>query len=80
MDQGNNELLDTEEAARFLGIARNTLEVWRSAGRYALPFVRVGRRIKYRRADLDTWLASRTACQTSGPSEQPPRKLIRPRG
>lgn len=54
------ELFDTEPAAEYLGIEKHTLEIWRSTGRYGLPFVRVGRRIKYRRADLDAWLASRT--------------------
>jgi excisionase family DNA binding protein len=50
------ELLDTESAAEYLGLKGHTLEVWRSTGRYDLPFVRLGRRIKYRRADLDAFL------------------------
>ena len=54
------ELLDTEPAANYLGIKGHTLEVWRCCGRYGLPFVRVGRRVKYRRADLDRFLESRT--------------------
>ena len=54
------ELLDTELAASYLGIKGHTLEVWRVTGRYGLPFVRVGRRVKYRRADLDRFLDSRT--------------------
>jgi excisionase family DNA binding protein len=54
------ELFDTEPAASYLGIKGHTLEVWRTTGRYSLPFVRVGRRVKYRKADLDRWLASRT--------------------
>jgi excisionase family DNA binding protein len=51
---------DTPLAAAHLGVKPHTLEVWRSSGRYAVPFVRVGRLIKYRRSDLDAWLASRT--------------------
>jgi excisionase family DNA binding protein len=54
------ELLDTELAADYLGIKRHTLEVWRVTGRYNLSFVRVGRRVKYRRTDLDRFLAERT--------------------
>lgn len=54
------ELFDTEPAANYLGIKGHTLEVWRTTGRYGLPFVRVGRRVKYRRADLDRFLESRT--------------------
>lgn len=54
------ELFDNAPAAEYLGVKPHTLEIWRCTGRYGLPFVRVGRRIKYRRADLDAWLASRT--------------------
>jgi excisionase family DNA binding protein len=35
------------------------LSVWRSTGRYNLPFLKVGRLVRYRRADLDAWLAAR---------------------
>jgi excisionase family DNA binding protein len=55
-----SELLDTGPAAEYLGIRGHTLEVWRTSGRYGLPFVKVGRRVKYRRADLDRFLAART--------------------
>jgi len=54
------ELLTTAPAAEYIGAKAHTLEVWRSTGRYSLPFVRVGRLVKYRRADLDAWLQSRT--------------------
>lgn len=57
-------LMDPAEAAKYLGVAVGTLSVWRSVGRYALPFVKVGRRVKYRRSDLDAWLELRT--RTSG--------------
>lgn len=53
-------MLGTEESAQYLGVKRHTLEVWRVNGRYGIPFVKVGRLVKYRRADLDAWLASRT--------------------
>ena len=74
-----DELLDTDEAANYLGVARNTLEVWRSAGRYGLQFVRVGRRIKYRKSDLDAWIESRTASSTAGQNDASPRKKLIPR-
>jgi excisionase family DNA binding protein len=54
------ELLDTGPAAEYLGIRGHTLEVWRTSGRYGLPFVKVGRRVKYRRTDLDRFLDART--------------------
>jgi excisionase family DNA binding protein len=56
----SRELLDDAEAAELSGICAGTLSVWRSAGRYKLPFVKVGRRVKYRRNDIEAWLEART--------------------
>lgn len=53
-------LLDRPQAAEYLGVTPGTLEVWASTGRYSLPFVKVGRSVKYRKSDLDAWLAKRT--------------------
>ena len=55
-----NNLLDEKQAAEVLTVEPGTLSVWRSTGRYKIPFVKVGRRVRYRRADLETWLESRT--------------------
>ena len=63
----HRELLDEKAAAAFLDIAPGTLSVWRSTGRYRIPFVKVGRRVRYRRSDLEAWLASRT--RTNGATE-----------
>jgi excisionase family DNA binding protein len=63
----SDEFLGTKDAARVLGVQPGTLEVWRSSGRYDLPFIKVGRCVRYRRADLDHWLASRTRVQTATP-------------
>lgn len=54
------DLLDESQAADFLTVARGTLSVWRSTGRHALPFVKIGRSVRYRRSDLQAWLAART--------------------
>lgn len=54
------DLLDEQAAARHLTVSAGTLSVWRSTGRYALPFLKVGRMVRYRRSDLDAWLAART--------------------
>ncbi len=58
--QRSRELLGEKDAAQYLGIATGTLSVWRSTGRYKIPFIKVGRRVRYRRSDLETWLESRT--------------------
>lgn len=53
------DLLAEKEAADFLQLAPGTLSVWRSTGRYALPFLKVGAKVRYRRGDLQNWLDSR---------------------
>ncbi len=48
------------EAAIYLGITPGTLEVWRSTKRYLIPYIRVGRLIRYRQSALDSFLESQT--------------------
>lgn len=57
--------LSTEEAAEYLGVQPQTLALWRSTGRYKIPYMKVGRRVYYRESDLDAWLSSRTVTNTS---------------
>ncbi len=61
----SSSLLSRQRAAEYLGMAPQTLAVWASTGRYGLRFIKVGRIAKYRKSDLDAWLDSRTATQTS---------------
>lgn len=58
--QAANKLLNDTEAASFLGVKPGTLSVWRSTGRYGIPFIKVGSRVKYRESDLIRWLEERT--------------------
>ncbi len=58
--QAGRDLLDEKAAAELLDTAPGTLSVWRSTGRYKLPFLKVGRKVRYRRGDLIAWLESRT--------------------
>jgi hypothetical protein len=54
-------LLDTAEAARFLGVSPGTLRLWRYLDRPDQPaFVRVGRLVKYQPSELERFAASRT--------------------
>lgn len=53
-------LLTPEETAGLLGVAPGTLAVWRATRRYALKFVKVGRSVRYRRADVDAFIVART--------------------
>jgi hypothetical protein len=50
-------LLDTYQAAAYLGVPRQTLAVWRTRHHPTGPaWVRIGRHIKYRQEDLDTYI------------------------
>ena len=62
------------EAAEYLGVAVGTLRNWTSA-RY-VPFARRGRVVRYRREELDEWLArggckGRTTLADQHASQQP---------
>lgn len=63
------ELLDTNQAAEFLGgISPVTLNTWRSTKRYDLPYVKVGGRVFYRVDDLRAFVESRTKGRPSDAS------------
>ena len=49
-------LLTTAETAAILGIGKSTLDQDRLFGRLGLPFVRLGRSIRYRRTDVEAYL------------------------
>lgn len=55
-----NDLLNEVQAAILLDTSVGTLQVWRSTGRYQIPFVKIGRNVRYKRADLEEWIESRT--------------------
>lgn len=52
------ELMTRAEAAEYLGTSAATLATWACTRSVEVPFVKVGRLVRYRRRDLDTWLDS----------------------
>lgn len=58
-------LLTTAELARYLGRAASSLEKDRVSGRLGLPFVRLGRLVRYRPEDVEAWVAARRVHSTS---------------
>jgi len=56
---GAETLFSNAEAAAYIGVEKETLDCWRCSGRYLIPFIKVGRLVKYRKSDLDEWLNSR---------------------
>ncbi len=56
-------LLSTKQAAIYLGLSNSTLNKWRCYGT-GPSFVKLGRAVRYRKAQLDEFLATRTAVNT----------------
>ncbi len=59
-NQSTDSLLTPPEAAAYIGVTKNTLSVWRCVGRYAIPYIKSGRLVKYRKSALDSFLERRT--------------------
>jgi excisionase family DNA binding protein len=53
----SSELLSRADAATYLGVAKQTLAIWACTKRYDLPYVKVGRLVRYRKVDLDQFIA-----------------------
>ena len=52
-------LLKPQDVADRLGVSITTLATWRCTKRYPLAYVKVGRLVRYRIADLDAFEISR---------------------
>ncbi len=53
-------LMTTDDVAHLLGYSRRTLEKWRSERTAGLPFIKLPRGVRYRRSDVEAFLAGRT--------------------
>jgi excisionase family DNA binding protein len=53
-------LLTPQEVATRLGISITTLATWRCTQRYALTYVKIGRLVRYRLADVEAFEISRS--------------------
>lgn len=49
--------MDQRTAAAYLGTTVGTLNTWRHYGKQKIPFMRWGNRIRYRKEDLDAFIA-----------------------
>ena len=77
-------LLTTTEAAARIGVAEITVRLWRWRDNpHQPPYVRIGARgVKYRAADLDAWLTTRThqpGSKATAKDRGPSRQQRRPR-
>lgn len=53
----DNDLVDTEGLAQYLGKEKRTIEDWRLDGK-GPDFIRIGRSIRYRGSEIRRWLDS----------------------
>ncbi|GIZ54062.1 helix-turn-helix domain-containing protein [Noviherbaspirillum aridicola] len=58
--QTQSKLVPPGEAAEILETTIQTLANWRNTGRYALPYVKIGRLVRYRMSDLEAFIEART--------------------
>jgi hypothetical protein len=60
-----NELLNQSKVAKILGVTEKFLEARRCRGG-GVPFIRVGRLVRYKMCDVEAWIESRRVSSTSG--------------
>jgi excisionase family DNA binding protein len=65
------DVLTLEEVADYLRVHLTTVRRWCREGQ--LPALRVGRTVRVRRADLDTWWRERTQAPGLGAAAVEPR-------
>lgn len=59
------EISTTEEAAQFLRLQKQTLEAWRRLSGKGPAFLKLGRRVVYRREALERFMAEHERRSTS---------------
>jgi predicted DNA-binding transcriptional regulator AlpA len=60
----SDRFLDDHEAAEFVGLKKQTLQVWRINGQ-GPAFYKIGRSVKYRLSDLIAYIESRRCRNTA---------------
>lgn len=60
----SQHVVDTKQAALYLGLSKNTLEAWRSRGG-GPAYIKYPRAVRYRITDLDEFMANGVRSNTS---------------
>jgi len=60
----SNKLILPSEASDLLGLSPGTLQVWRSTGRYNLPYVKIGKKVMYRLYDINQFIENQIRFHT----------------
>jgi predicted DNA-binding transcriptional regulator AlpA len=74
-------LLSPKDLAAMLGIAEQTIYNRHSGGGDLPPCLKLGRLLRFRREDVDTWLQQKLSPSVSAPTTiavEPPRRRGRP--
>ena len=73
MTHVHSPVLNTEQAARYVGLSPSTMAKLRMRGGN-VPHIKIGRRCLYRREDLDAWLVANQRASTSDTGDFQPAK------
>ena len=57
--QANNTLMTPDDTAAYMAISKRQLQLDRTTKRN-IPFVKIGRLVRYRKADLDAYISAQT--------------------
>ena len=68
-----SRLLTRSEAAARLGIKTATLAAWALLGRNSLPYVKIGRLVRYRLEDSDAFIEGQVRTHTDGTNRARPK-------
>jgi predicted DNA-binding transcriptional regulator AlpA len=55
----DDDLLTDPEFAKYCRLSPGTPAVWRSENRHSVPYIKIGRSVRYRFGDVKKWLKSR---------------------
>jgi excisionase family DNA binding protein len=65
----DDPLLTPEQVARRLGVANDTLTLWRCTERVALPYTKVGRLVRYYKSDVEAFLQKGRVVPSTMPAQ-----------
>lgn len=64
-DAKPSNLLNTSQAADYIGLSASTLSKDRVHSVLKIPYLKLGAAVRYRRSDLDQWIETRIRMSTS---------------
>jgi len=61
----DDPLYSGDQVCSYYGLSPYTLEAWRHRGKPALPYIKVGRCVRYRKSAVEKFLADNTVTSTA---------------